>query len=96
MNRLIVTGLLCAALWACGDMTVRPEPKVVQVAVPVHVDPPKAEKIERPFLPINTLTKDSSDEKVAEAYVKTVKILTGYAEMLEAACEPFMIKDEPK
>jgi hypothetical protein len=65
---------------------------VISVAVPVHQDPPKAEDIEEPYLPVSALSKDSSDEEVAKAYAQSLQILKSHADMLRAALAPFIAK----
>lgn len=92
MKRLMFTLVLCMGLLGCGDKTVRPDTQVVSVTVPVHVEPPKAETIEEPYLPISGLNARSSDEEVTRAYAASVQILKSYAEMLREACSPFIAK----
>ena len=79
-------------LLGCGEKAVKPDTAVTSVTVPVHQEPPKAETIEEPYLPISALTKQSSDEEVTRAYAQTVQILKSYADMLREACSPFVAK----
>lgn len=92
MKRLMFTLVLCMGLLGCGDKTVRPDTQVVSVTVPVHQEPPKAETIEEPYLPISGLTLRSSDEEVVKAYAASIQILKSYSDMLKEACSPFVAK----
>lgn len=89
VKRLLVIFLF--VLSGCGREIVK-EP--TKVDVPVIVELPKPTIVEQPFLPIESLTEESTDEETAKAYVNTVAILKSYAEQLRAALQPYVESSE--
>ena len=89
--------LLAFSLCLCGCASKKVEEKIVYVDKPVTVEVPvlKEPEFTRPSKPKNyltSITKDSTPQEVAEAYVNTLKEWKKYARKLEVLVEPYYKK----
>lgn len=97
-NRLLSSFAAIALALSLSACEVNPKklPDSVVVEVPVFEAPPAPVKVEQPYLPIEDITAESSDEDVVKAYAKSILILKTYAAQLEESLKPYLNKAESK
>lgn len=84
--------LLLLLLSGCCTPKIIYKDRIIHVDRPVITDIPKIEQIEKPHLPTDDLTIDSTDEETAKAFVTSEKLLKNEVEQLRKALEPFIKK----
>lgn len=84
MVRTMIIITATSLLIGCASGPAKIRTDVVEQLVPVlHCPPPPDGVLQRPQLPIATITEESSPGDVAKKYKATVKSLQGYAQRLE-------------
>jgi len=83
--------ILTLGLYGCGTQAIKTETETVEVVRPIlycpHVD---MKKVDRPTsLPIDHITKDTSDGEVAKLYKATIKVLVDYTNRLELILQEY-------
>lgn len=85
--KLITLTLLVPLMVGCANPFVR----IVEQEVPVPIPCPVPAKVEKPQLPIHSLSENDKRDynKVGKAYVNTIILLDAYSKSLEKALEPY-------
>lgn len=81
MVKTIGIVVLSVLLVGCTRTITRTETVEVEIPVPVECEQPPL--VERPLLPIHSLTENSGDDVTARAYVETIKLLQKHSDTLE-------------
>jgi len=93
MKKIMIL-LLFITLTSCGTTKLVYKDRIVKVPVAVFKEPPAAPEVKQPIYELNNITKDSTQDDVAKAYVITVKQLTDYINRLKIALKPYQKKQE--
>jgi len=90
VRMILILGLVILLTGCFATTTIKVKTEVQETLVPVLYCPAPPQ-IERPILPIHTLTEEDlrKDGMVAKSYKATVKALMGYAKEQEAALAEF-------
>lgn len=90
--KIVLISMACMLfLIGCAEKLVYVD-RIVEVPVTVFKDPPKAAVVVEPIYEITKITKDSTADEVAKAYVITIYQKNDTIDKLQLALKPYSLQ----